>query len=224
MPSSPQKDVVSSFSTPWLRLASTRAEFEQTATGLLTKLEKGLQSAQEALFLMESKETELQLRNKEKWSWFCEGSSTLPYLWCIFSPTNLTELFLLLPLAMFLLRKLQIWKDFLQHRWFRVWGMFHQKNPKQPVSFVDVWWFPSILHVQIWWFSSNWNNPKNHGLFGVPLPRGGPWRAVLANLMGFREAHQRVQEAMGNYRRSSIQVRPKGMISFLSETLVGWVI
>ena len=47
------KKVVSSFSTAWLtatclRLASTRAEFEQTATGLLTKLEKGLQSAQEA--------------------------------------------------------------------------------------------------------------------------------------------------------------------------------
>ena len=47
------------FSTPWLRLASTRAEFEQTATGLLTKLEKGLQSAQEApFFWLESQEND----------------------------------------------------------------------------------------------------------------------------------------------------------------------
>ena len=49
------------------------------------------------------------------------------------------------------------------------------------------------------------------GLFGVPLPRGGSWSCL--------EAHQRVQEAMGNYRRSSIQVRETwGSDEFLIQT------
>lgn len=115
----PQKDGrFYPFSTPWLRLASTRAEFEQTATGLLTKLEKGLQSAQEAPFFDgKSREWIATSQQNTFWSCFCEQrSSTLPYSSGVFFfllATKLTELFLLLPLTMFLLRKLQIWKDFL---------------------------------------------------------------------------------------------------------------
>lgn len=95
----PQKDGrFYPFSTPWLRLASTRAEFEQTATGLLTKLEKGLQSAQEAsFFCLESQEHELQLRNKTLFEVvFVNGEAADFHISGVFLfllATNLTELF-----------------------------------------------------------------------------------------------------------------------------------
>ena len=214
----PQKTSVvffSFFNTLAPRLASTRAEFEQTATGLLTKLEKGLQSAQEAPFFHgKSREWIATSQQNTFWSCFCEQrSSTLPFSSGVFFfllATKLTELFLLLPLTMFLLRKLQIWKDFLHTQ--VVEGVCSTWNPKQSVYFVDVWWFPTILHVMIWLkIIQLKQSTLKPGLFGVPLPRGGSWSCL--------EAHQRVQEAMGNYRRSSIQVRETwGSDEFLIQT------
>ena len=166
------------------------------------------------LFSWKVKRMNCNFATKHFWSCFCEQrSSTLPFSSGVFFfllATKLTELFLLLPLTMFLLRKLQIWKDFLHTQ--VVEGVCSTWNPKQSVYFVDVWWFPTILHVMIWLkIIQLKQSTLKPGLFGVPLPRGGSWSCL--------EAHQRVQEAMGNYRRSSIQVRETwGSDEFLIQT------